>query len=286
MRVPHPAAQRVAHLAVHQLVVELVLHPQARAGAGAGTERLGLHGLRVPDRDVHRLVEDAQLAAPPRPCGGRPGRPSRRRTARPARRWAGRRRGRDAASAAAMLGWWPSRIRCRDAGHLDHPAEDVRQRQEEQRGGLVARLVGEDRLPAGHHVVGLGHEVGVGDDAALGPPGGARGVDDGGRRVGGDREAVPFHHVVADAAGRPPSARRRSPTSSCHSRCQPRQLVDHRADGHRVVLVLHDGGRPRPSRAASSAPARRRTSGRPARTGRRSPTARSRRASTRSGCGT
>src|SRR5207302_1071290 len=63
---------------------------------------------------------------------------------------------------------------------------------------LVALLGVEYRL----HVLGdrvrLVHEAGVCDDTALRAAGGARGVDDRRGGVGGDRLAVPVHHVVVD----------------------------------------------------------------------------------------
>ena len=66
-----------------------------------------------------------------------------------------------------------------DAAHLDDPGEDVRERQEQQRAGVLGP--GEVHQRAEERVAHGGEQVLVGELAALGPPGGARGVDDGGQ---------------------------------------------------------------------------------------------------------
>ncbi len=58
---------------------------------------------------------------------------------------------------------------------LDDPGEDVRQRQEQQGGGILVEELGQ--LVGGH--AQLEHEVAVGEHAALGAAGGAGGVDQG-----------------------------------------------------------------------------------------------------------
>ncbi|GAA3145722.1 hypothetical protein GCM10020001_081010 [Nonomuraea salmonea] len=75
----------------------------------------------------------------------------------------------------------------------------MRQRQEQQRGRLLA---GEHRLErAAQHVECGEQQVVVRDAAALGPPGGARGVDDGGEVGGGDLLPARLDVGLGDAAG-------------------------------------------------------------------------------------
>lgn len=129
-----------------------------------------------------------------------------------------------------------------DRRDLDHPPEDMGEREEEQCRGLVARLGVEDRLPAAQHRVRLEHEVGVGDHTSLGAAGGTRGVDHRGHGVRGDRPAVPVHHLVVETVARREQLRHRVGVELPEP-FEPGQPVDHRTDGHGVVLVLHQTGR-------------------------------------------
>ncbi len=82
-------------------------------------------------------------------------------------------------------------------GH--HPPEDVAERQEQQSGGGVLADGLEDGVQQLHRVVHLGEEVGVGDHASLGLPGGAGGVDEGGDGVRGAGGPAVVDHRVRDA---------------------------------------------------------------------------------------
>jgi hypothetical protein len=83
-----------------------------------------------------------------------------------------------------------------DAAHLDDPGEDVRERQEQQRASALR--FGDDRQRAEEGVAHVGEQVLMRQLAALGPPGGARGVDDRGH-VGRLGRAGPLgDYLVAD----------------------------------------------------------------------------------------
>ncbi len=76
-----------------------------------------------------------------------------------------------------------------DAGHRHHPPEDMRHGQEQQDRDLLVRPRLEDGVEEFDGVVDLGEEVAVGERAALGAAGGARGVDQ--RGQGGRAEHAP-----------------------------------------------------------------------------------------------
>ena len=84
-----------------------------------------------------------------------------------------------------------------DAADLDDPGEDVGQRQEEQRGGVV---VVEELLELVDRDAELEHEVAVGEHAALGPPGRAGGVDQGGQVERRGRRTPLLQLLVGDVA--------------------------------------------------------------------------------------
>ena len=98
-----------------------------------------------------------------------------------------------------MSALWPSRARDLHAADLDDPGEDVRQRQEQQRRGVlgVEQLV---ELVDGH--AELEHEVAVGEHAALGPAGGAGGVDQRGEVERGRPSYAAARAVVGDVRRR------------------------------------------------------------------------------------
>ncbi len=101
-----------------------------------------------------------------------------------------------------------------DRTDLDDPGEDVGQRQEEQRGGALGVEEGVE-LVGGH--AELEHEVAVGEHAALGPPGGARGVDQGGQVA-----------AASSPYAAPPAARRRCPRPRRVSTSTALSAKDHR----------------------------------------------------------
>lgn len=135
----------------------------------------------------------------------------------------------------------PAGRRTADADHLHHQAVDVGERQEGKDARLFPRF-GEDLLPARVQGVALGGEIGVGDHAAPGPPGGTRRVRDGGHRPRCHCLAVTVHHGVRDA-----QALIRQPGHAVRvelpHRMQGRQPVAGRSHGHGMVLVLHHDGR-------------------------------------------
>ncbi len=114
------------------------------------------------------------------------------------------------------------------AAHLDDPRERVGQRQEQQ--GRGARGLEDGREPAVHDVAHVREQVPVAELAALRPPGGAGGVDDG-RQVG----RVPR----ACGAGPPRRRRRRRRPRSGRSAARPAP-----------------GGRARPGRRVRRGPGR------------------------------
>lgn len=128
-----------------------------------------------------------------------------------------------------------------DGRHLHHPPEDVGERQDQQGGGLLPGPRLENGLPPGHHRAGLVHEIAVREHAALGAPGGPRGVDDGGDGVGCDRGAMPVHQVLRDPAA-VRDERVDGPGVELPQPPKVRQPLDDGPDGHGLVLVLDDAG--------------------------------------------
>ena len=102
-------------------------------------------------------------------------------------------------SSSLALAVWPSGGAGAEADHLDGAGQDVGQRKEHQGPGAgLQQDLGQEQ----HDVLGDQGEVAVRDFAALGPAGGAGGVDEG-RDVGeAGRGPVPFQLGVADAGAR------------------------------------------------------------------------------------
>ncbi len=122
--------------------------------------------------------------------------------------------------------------------HLHQAPEDVRGREEEQHGALAGA---EERAEALHHVAAFGEEVAVGQHAALGAAGGARGVDDRRRVVGVGEGAALLDLGVGDlrAGG---LQRVQRPLLDLPDLAQLRQPVAQRGHGRAVAGALHDDG--------------------------------------------
>ena len=182
-----------------------------------------------------------------------------------------------------MSAEWPSRTRGLDAADLDDPGEDVGERQEEQRGGSASSSGVEERVELGDGHGQLEHEVAVGEHAALGPAGRARGVDEGGQVVG---PAVRTTLARARRRRRPRPGSQ-DPTAVALDRPHVVQVgkpVAHLLDPGAVLGRSRRARRGRRSRPGSTRPGRRWRSRRRARWPRRRTRWRSRAASTRSGC--
>ena len=185
-RVLHPAAEQLAKLAVDQPVEQPVLEPQGEPGAAL------VLGLAVGDRDVGGAVEDLALAV--RLRLGRGGVVDLLEDARHGQHER-RLEDREVGQQVLDVGGMPHPDAGGDGADLNHPAEDVRQRQEQQgRPGT-----GEQVSHAADHVVRLDQEVAVGQLAALGPAGRAGRVDDRGQAVGGQCRPPGVDLGVVDA---------------------------------------------------------------------------------------
>jgi hypothetical protein len=236
-RVPHTPAQHRPQLPVDGAVEDRVRGPEHRPRAGTRARVVPFHGLGVAHRDVHRPVEHIALAGLqgdlPRPAVDLledvgDGEDERRPEGRERGQQQG---GRDLRLVAQQYA-------VADAEDLHHQSVDVGQRQEGEDGRLLA-LRGDEAGPSGEQDVALGREVGVGDHTALGAPGGAGGVGDGGDRARCHREAVAVHQIVGDAApqfGQLPYAA----VVELPDAAQRRRRVAHRAHRHGVLLVLDD----------------------------------------------
>ena len=84
-----------------------------------------------------------------------------------------------------------------DADNLDEAREDVRQGQEQERRGALHT---HNHLHPFAGVLGQGHEVVVGELAALGAPGRSRGVDDRGDIAATDLAAPCLQRLISDLA--------------------------------------------------------------------------------------
>ena len=166
-----PAAERRPQLAVDQPVEHRVLGSQAERRTAGTIQRPA-----VRDRGVRGAAEDrALLLADRLLLGGvvhllehpRHGQDERR----PERGQRGQQRGQVPAV--------PEHDPALEAAHLDDPGEHVRQRQEQQRARVLCP--GHQGQRAEKGVPHVGQEVLVGQLAALGASGGARGVDDRGQ---------------------------------------------------------------------------------------------------------
>ncbi|MDF9872869.1 hypothetical protein OKW18_005007 [Streptomyces pratensis] len=227
-RVLAAAAEHRAQLAEHQLVEDLVLDPQARRRAFRGAQRTA-----VGDRRVGGPVEDLPLAVGLR-LGARrvvdllehPRHTEDQR--RPER---GQFVGEvlDVRHAAEL-------DRGHHRGDLDQPAEDVGGGEEEQDGTLARTEEGLEPL---HDVAALREEAAVGQHAALGAAGRARGVDDRRGVVG-----LGAHHAQVQRLVRHTGARRHELADGTPVDLpdvfQGREPVPHGGDGLRVGATLHD----------------------------------------------
>ena len=180
------AAHRGPQLAVDQLVEQAVLGPEAEAGPAL------VLGGRPGDGGLGRRGEDLALA-----LGG--GLLLRRvvdllehaRHREDERRFEGG----EVLQQVLDVGGVPHLRLGADAEHLDEPGEDVGQGQEEERGRALG---GHDLLQPFDGVVRQRHEVVVGQLAALGSAGRARGVDDRGHRGPVDSLAAGVELGIAD----------------------------------------------------------------------------------------
>ena len=100
-----------------------------------------------------------------------------------------------------MSALWPSRTRALTAPDLDDAGEHVRQRQEQQRRAASSPANSSSSSVDRH--AQLGHEVAVGEHAALGPARRARGVDDGGQVEGRGRRTPRLEVGVGDVGAEP-----------------------------------------------------------------------------------
>ena len=167
------AAEGGPQLAVDEPVEDAVLGPDGEAGAAA------LEAARPGDGDVGGPVED--LAAPVGDGSLRGGVEHLLEDARDGED-EGRPEGGEVVEQVLDVGRVAHPDAGLDAADLDDPGEDVGERQEQQRGGAFALLSGrrEQRVELVDGDGELEHEVAVGEHAALGASGGARGVDQGG----------------------------------------------------------------------------------------------------------